>query len=304
MLLPPFDKSQRFYRGNLHGHSTHSDGVLSPEEVVNFYRSHNYDFTCISDHLWSDKRFCADTVLDARHLNQADFITIPSAEIHCRGKAYASDGLWHIVANGLPLDFAVAADDEPVDVMIRRAMDAGAYVTVAHPEWYAMSSTEAQSVAHAHGVEILNYSCVISSARGSGIAIADVLLNEGYRISFTATDDSHFEIPDAGGGWVMVAADALNADDIITALKEGRHYSSTGAELKSISLEGKKLIVETSPADHIIVSGSGNAAMSVNGGGLSRAEFDLTSFNSAFFRVTVRDHLGHQAWSNPYFTES
>lgn len=303
MLLPPFDQSQRFYRGNLHGHSTHSDGVLSPQEVVNFYRSHQYDFTCISDHLWSDKAFCADTVLDARHLNHDDFISIPSAELHCRGKAYAADGLWHIVANGLPLDFKMAADDEPVDVMINRAMDAGAYVTVAHPEWYAMTNTEAQTVSHAHGVEILNYSCVISSARGSGIAVADVLLNEGNRITFTATDDSHFELPDAGGGWVMVAADALDADEIVTALKEGRHYSSTGAELKSMALEGKTLIVETSPVDHIIVSGSGYTAMSVSGDGLGRAEFDLSSFKSPFFRVTVRDHLGRQAWSNPYFMD-
>ena len=35
--------------------------------------------------------------------------------------------------------------------------------------------------------------------------IADFLLNEGHKISFTATDDSHFHLPDFAGGWVMVA---------------------------------------------------------------------------------------------------
>lgn len=304
MRLPPFDQSQRFFRGNLHGHSTHSDGQLSPAEVVEFYRSHGYDFTCLSDHLWSDHRFCAETVLDTSDLNSAEFITIPSAELHCRGKAYAADGLWHIVANGLPLDFKVAADNEQVDVMIRRAIDAGAYVTIAHPEWYALSNIEAEAAAHAHGVEILNYSCVIGSGRGSGIAIADGLLNSGHQITFTATDDSHFDMPDAGGGWVMVAADTLDADEIITALKAGRHYSSTGADLKNIALDGQTLIVETSPADHIIISGSGNTAMSVHGEELTRAEFDLSSFKSTFFRITVKDSLGRQAWSNPYFMDN
>jgi len=304
MLLPPFDRGQRFYRGNLHGHSTHSDGRLSPEDAAAFYRRHGYDFTCLSDHLWSDERFCAQTVLDARHLDSADFITIPSAELHCRGKAFARDGLWHIVANGLPLDFAVAADDEAVTTMVQRAIDAGAYVTIAHPEWYAITGAEAETLAHAHGVEIFNYSCWITSARGSGIAVADIMLNQGHRIHFTATDDSHFEHPDATGGWVMVAADRLDADAIITALKEGRHYSSTGAELKGLTLDGTTLVVECSPAEHIIVSGSGYAAQSVHGKGLSRAEFDLARFQSPFFRVTILDAEGRKAWSNPYFMDS
>ena len=35
-------------------------------------------------------------------LNTRDFITLISAEIHCPGKKYSKDGLWHFVANGLP----------------------------------------------------------------------------------------------------------------------------------------------------------------------------------------------------------
>ena len=66
-----------------------------------------------------------------------------------------------------------------------------------------MTTDEAMQVAAADAVEIYNHSCVVTSARGSGISIADYLLNEVN--SFTATDDSHFELPDWGGGWVMVA---------------------------------------------------------------------------------------------------
>ncbi len=34
----PFSKPGRFYKGNLHTHSTRSDGGLSPEAVCAFYR--------------------------------------------------------------------------------------------------------------------------------------------------------------------------------------------------------------------------------------------------------------------------
>ena len=46
-LLPP-KNSTNYYKGNLHGHSNHSDGALKPKEVVNEYKKLGYDFTCLS----------------------------------------------------------------------------------------------------------------------------------------------------------------------------------------------------------------------------------------------------------------
>lgn len=303
MLLPPFDKAQSLFRGNLHGHSTHSDGAISPAEVVEKYANAGYDFTCISDHLWKDWAYTAATVLDATHLDRDDFITITSAELHCLGKKYDQDQLWHIVANGLPADFAPATDDETAPQMVQRAIDAGAYVTIAHPDWYTMTSDEALSISHAHGVEVFNYSCAVSSGRYSGINIADLLLNEGKRISFTATDDSHFRNEDWAGGWVYVAADELTSDHIIAALKAGQHYSSTGATFNYIALEDDLLMVDCNPAHSIIVSGEGHLAIFKQGINLTYAEFDLTNFKSNYFRVTIIDGAGRTAWSNPYFRD-
>ena len=301
MLLPPFDQAQQFFRGNLHGHSNHSDGMTSPAAVVEAYASLGYDFTCISDHLWKKTWFSADTVLDTEDLNRDGFITIPSAEIHCLGKAYDQDGLWHIVANGLPVDFAPADEQETGPQLVQRAIDAGAYVTIAHPEWYSMTTEEARSVAHAHGVEVYNHSCAISSNRGSGIAIADTLLNDGHRLSFTATDDSHFQPLDHGGGWVMVAADDLTPEAIIAALKTGRHYSTTGPVINFMALEDDTLIVDCSAAESIIVSAQGHLALHKTGPNITYAEFDMAGLKSPYFRVTIMDRAGGMAWSNPYF---
>ena len=300
--LPPFDTDKPLLRGNLHGHSTHSDGARTPQEVVETYHQLGYDFTAISDHLWHDTRYAATSILDARAFDKTDFITIASAELHCLGKAYDNDGLWHIVANGLPLDFAVASHSETAPEMIQRALDAGAYVTIAHPEWYSMTTEEAMQVSHAHGVEIHNYSCVIGSNRGSGMLIADYLLQEGKRVTFTATDDSHFTTPDWAGGWVMVAAD-LSQDDIVKNLKMGRHYSSSGGVFHDIRLEGQTLIVDCAPALSIMVSGAGHLALSEHGHNMTRASFDLSSLKSPWFRVTLLGKDGTKAWSNPYWKD-
>jgi hypothetical protein len=301
MKLPPFKSGHRFLRGNLHGHSTHSDGMLAADAVVDTYQRLGYDFTCLSDHLWQNDSFAADTVFDSAHLDRENFITLPSAELHCHGKRFDQDGLWHIVANGLPVDFACPDAAETAPQLVARAIAAGAYVSLAHPEWYAMTGDEALSVAAAHAVEIHNYSCVISSARGSGIAVADLLLNEGHRISFTATDDSHFDLPDYGGGWVMVAASELSQTAIIAALKAGHHYASTGADFTDMSLDGMMLTVKTTPVDSIVVAGAGYSAMARHGKNMTLAHFDLSGLASDWFRVTIRDAAGKMAWSNPYF---
>jgi len=301
MRLPPFGLGHSLYRGNLHGHSTHSDGVLSAQAVVQTYADLGYDFTCLSDHLWIDDKFAATSVCDGRALDRKDFITLPSAELHCYGKTYDQDGVWHIVANGLPLDFACPDAKETAPDLIARAQAAGAYVSLAHPEWYTMTTDEAMQVAAADAVEIYNHSCVVTSARGSGIAIADYLLNEGKKISFTATDDSHFELPDWGGGWVMVAAAELSQNALVAALKAGHHYASTGADFTDLQIEDGVLTVSSSPVENVVISGAGHMAMAETGKNMTVTQFDLSKFRSDWFRITLRDAAGKMAWSNPIY---
>ena len=301
MRLPPFGLGHSLYRGNLHGHSTHSDGVLSAQAVVQTYADLGYDFTCLSDHLWIDDKFAATSVCDGRALDRKDFITLPSAELHCYGKTYDQDGVWHIVANGLPLDFACPDAKETAPDLIARAQAAGAYVSLAHPEWYTMTTDEAMQVAAADAVEIYNHSCVVTSARGSGIAIADYLLNEGKKISFTATDDSHFELPDWGGGWVMVAAAELSQNALVAALKAGHHYASTGADFTDLQIEEGVLTVTSSPVENVVISGAGHMAMAETGKDMTVTQFDLAKLRSDWFRITLRDAAGKMAWSNPYY---
>jgi histidinol phosphatase-like PHP family hydrolase len=49
-LLAPFAASGRFYKGNLHTHSTRSDGAREPADVCAAYRDAGYDFLALTDH--------------------------------------------------------------------------------------------------------------------------------------------------------------------------------------------------------------------------------------------------------------
>ena len=51
MIRPSaFSAPGRFFRGNIHTHSTLSDGALSPEDVCARYAAEGYDFICLSEH--------------------------------------------------------------------------------------------------------------------------------------------------------------------------------------------------------------------------------------------------------------
>ena len=40
----------KWFKGNIHTHTTESDGDETPEKVVRWFRRHGYDFLVLSDH--------------------------------------------------------------------------------------------------------------------------------------------------------------------------------------------------------------------------------------------------------------
>jgi len=140
----PFGRPGRFYKGNLHTHSTNSDGAHPPDEVIRRYREAGYDFLALSDHFMDDYDF---PVTDTRHLRSDDFTTIVSAELHV-GHTRVKE-LWHILAIGIPVDFERPNPDETAPEIARRAADAGAFVGIVHPGWYGLTTDDAKEITSA-----------------------------------------------------------------------------------------------------------------------------------------------------------
>lgn len=305
--LSAFSAPGRFWRGNLHTHSTRSDGVLDPAEVCRRYRAEGYDFLALTDHfvgLWNYP------IVDTVPFRTPDFTTILGAELH--SGAMENGELWHILAVGLPLDFAPSdtphfvphGGQETAPQIAARAVAAGAFVAIAHPQWSGLTLGDARTLATtAHAVEIYNHGCAMGCDRPDGFAIADQLLTEGHDLTLIATDDAHFSEPDHFGGWTMVKAEANTPDALLAALKRGEFYSSQGPELRDVRIEAGKLVVECSAVSSIVAIGWGTGAKAVHGQSLTRGEVPLERLNnSPWVRAAVIDAAGKRAWSNPIWT--
>ena len=308
-----FSGPGQFYRGNLHTHTTRSDGARTVEQVAGDYRARGYDFVSLTDHFLPNAHFRKGEpgficVTDARSQDTDDFITIPGAELH--GPAMENGETWHIVAVGLPLDFAELADGETGPDVARRASELGAFVGLAHPHWNVVSEADALSVVDIiDAVEIYNHGCEVEVARGYGLHMAEMLLNKGHRLTQYAADDAHFKhkrgtFNDAFVGWVQVRAEALTPGAIVAALKAGAFYSSTGPEIHDIEVAGGRIRISSSPVESVLVSGLGATFRRDHDVSLIDFEADISDMkDTPYVTVTVIDAQGRRAWSNPIWID-
>jgi predicted metal-dependent phosphoesterase TrpH len=294
MNLDAFQKPGRFFRGNLHTHSTRSDGVLAPEAVAAHYREAGYDFLALTDHFLRHYSF---PIVDTRPFRTNSFTTILGAEVHAPQNSHGQD--WHILAVGLPEDFAQTGERETGVELAGRAVEAGAFVAIAHPQWSSLTIEDGRALPMAHAVEIYNHGCATESSRGDGSALLDQLLNEGRNLTAIATDDAHFRTYDACGGWVMVKAQENEPGALLDALKAGDFYASQGPEIHAAEIAAGTLTIECSPAVTVAAVGRGCRVRHVHGRQLTRAELPLDDFAGDWFRFVVSDLAGRWAWSNP-----
>lgn len=299
MSLDAFNAPGRFWKGNLHTHSTRSDGKLEPEDVCGRYRARGYDFLCLSDHFLGKYDF---PLTDTTAFRTDGFTTILGAELHAN--ATEAGDMWHILAVGLPADFAATAENETGPELAERAFQAGAFLVIPHPEWYGLTQADARTIRNAHAVEVYNHTSQVHCARGGGSYFLDEMLVGGRKINALAVDDAHFNIPgdverDAFGGWVMVKAEENTPEALLEALKAGNYYSTQGPEIHAMRREGTELVIECSPSDQIMLLGHNALSSFVSGQGAIEARLPLDRFAGQWGRLALLDGQGRCAWSNP-----
>lgn len=297
----PFNKAGRFYKGNIHTHSNVSDGMLTPEAVCDTYRNLGYDFLSVTDHFMDQFGY---KMADTRAYRTDKFTTLIGAELHT-GRTELGN-LWHILAVGLPLDFAKYPEGETGGDVSARALASGAFVAAAHPYWYILTEADILSLGDIHAIEVYNGTSADHNDKPDGWYMSDMMSMRGRLYSTCATDDAHFfpHRADVGLGWVMVKSEELSPEAILENLKLGNYYSSTGPTIYDVHRTGdNRLIVKCSPASRVFVTGSGWTARSAYGNGIREAELNLKGFDSPFVRITVRDANGGRAWTSPILLE-
>ena len=293
-MLETFAAGGRFFRGNVHSHSTNSDGALPPEAVCRRYEEAGYDFLCLSDHFLDRYGY---PITDTTPYRTPGFSTLLGAELHA--PANSQGELWHIVGAGLPADFAPPMPGEDGPALARRAAEAGAFVGIAHPEWSGLSPDDGLALDAAHAVEIYNHTCELETARPDGACLLDALLNAGRRLTAYAADDSHFRCEDVGGAWMMVKAESNAPDALLNAMRAGRFYSSQGPVIEDARIEDGHLRVVCKGAVNAALLGRGTRAVYVMGEDLRTVRLPLAPFENDWCRLVLRAADGRRAWSNP-----
>jgi hypothetical protein len=299
----------RWYKGNLHAHTDRSDGRLPPSVVADWYSGQGYDFLAITDH-------GRVTSLESPH---NELLIVPGIEVTALDER--SGVFFHIVALFEPRDvpavssLKVASPQATVDSLLA----ARGTVVLAHPYWLGVSSAETGAVAGPVAVEIYNHLCELERGRGFSEQQWDELLLAGRRLWGVASDDCHFRMLDAGGGWVMLRARELTPAAILEAFRRGDFYSTQGPEVKRwgvqrsagrdpLGMSPEEVAVECSPCRKVIFYADrwlGSVVEAPSGPGeqaplITSAKYVLTGKES-YVRAVCIDEAGRRAWTNPVF---
>jgi hypothetical protein len=260
-----------WYKGNTHAHTLWDDGDALPETVVEWYRSRGYHFLVLSDHndrnamSGGDRWIAKDGVrsrlmtfdeLVKAHSSPGCFALLPGQEI---GDTWNGKLVHHAVVNTGRI-LMPPGGDSVRDVMDHALRDVKAegerlhrpvLAQLSHPNLGWTVSADDLAALDERFVEVYSGHPV---ARTFGDAdhpsvekMWDRALTQRLRggqgplIYGVACDDAHNYSGKGpahpGRGWVMVRAKELSGDAIVSAMRTGNFYASSGVVLERLEAD-------------------------------------------------------------------
>ena len=297
-----------WFKGNIHTHTTKSDGDADPEVVVKWFMEHDYDFLVLSDH---NHRTILDLEVEGGPL------MVPGEEVSAR----IDNGAIPIHINGIGITRVVEPfhGDEIVETIqgnVNAILDAGGIASINHPNYqWAFDHTHVREVDGASLLEVFNGSPITNNEGGPGKFTAeeiwDGVLTAGKPIFGVAADDSHHyfdfahDMLNPGRGWVVVRADELTVDAIVNGLATGEFYSSTGVTLEELVSTDERisLAIEqyaTCLYSTVFSGPDGNVFAEREG---LEPTYEIQG-DEGYVRATVHSSLGVKAWTQPVFVRA
>jgi len=272
-------------RGNLHAHSTLSDGALTRADLCAAYRARGYDFLALSEHDLQEPLASAEA--------PDGLLVLPAVEVSARGP--------HVLAVGGSAAIQPDADRQRV---IDAIVADGAIAILNHPNWLHdynhFPQAEMERLNGYAGIEI--YNGVIEVLEGSALATDrwDRLLSAGRTVWGYANDDTH-RPDDIGRAWNVVQATERSESAVLDALRAGRCYGSSGVVIERITVSGRHLGVQAPGADRVRFIGSYGRMLAIFEG--ETATYAADGREGGYVRVECLGAGGRAAWTQPFWVE-
>ena len=276
-------------KGNLHTHTTRTDGRKTPGEAIALYAQHGYDFIALTDHyVYNPACECGG-------------MTVISGVEYDTG-TNAKDGIWHIVALGMKDDPGLTREPSKPDVrtIIRTIKEHGGTVDLAHPAWSMNRPDEMLSLAPL-GIdctEIYNtVSGVPFNCRPYSGGIVDMLALGGWYPPCIAVDDTHFYEGEECRSYILADCEDRSQESILKSVREGRFIATQGPEF-TVNADGGTVTVECTPCERIVFYTDtlyvGDRV--TRGSGITKATYYIKPTDT-FVRVELTDEQGRMGWS-------
>lgn len=301
-----------WYKGNIHTHTTESDGDDTPENVVRWFRRNGYDFLVLSDH---NHLTLFEYAAGRRRFKRP--LMIPGEEVTVN----INNGATAIHINAIGISKVI----EPIDAKgivqtlqanVNSIVNSGGIASINHPNYkWSFDHTAISKIKGATLLEIFNGVPLANvngaPGRASYEEIWDGVLSSGTPIFGAATDDSHNyktfrpDMSNPGRGWLMVRSTDLSQKEILESISKGEFYSSTGVTINdfekahntiSINIEQgieQAMVIYTTQ----FIGKNGNVYKEHTG---LNPRYEIQG-DEGYIRAQITTSSGQKAWLQPVF---
>jgi hypothetical protein len=288
-LVNPFTQPGKWYKANLHTHTTASDGTQTLTQRVEGYRKSGYHILAITDHHLTN---------DVRGLSSRSFLVVSGMEFHPFRPG--TKDIHHLVALNVPHGFSFTDKFlKDGNACIKAVKKAGGESILAHPNWCGHRYDMYSYLKGYLAVEIYNTACD-RMARGESDTDWNQLLDSGQILPAVAVDDSHHD-EDLYQGYSLFRMSKLTLECFMAALRSGCYYSSTRPSIRDFRIDKGKVVMSCSPAVKIYLNpqtGHGARKLAAPGKRITRLTFPVNP-QWKYIRAVVIDERGNKAWTNP-----
>ena len=281
VIADPYAAGGNWYKGNLHVASVRGVGKDLPNAIGAWYAAHGYGFLGISDmntYTWASEygtgTHPAIPTVDA---------TYPFAEVLAVGMDH-----WQ-PANDLQGAIDWIAHDGGLPVL-------AAPGSTARPQ----SLAAVLAVHRLFGLEVYDARVAESNpAQAEATAMWDRLLSAGNHVyAFAGDDATSLEDPALGRAWIDVLAPAPDLDSLLSSLRQGAFFASSGTEFTRLNVSGTRITAEASPGSALQFIGHGGQILKAVSA--STGSYQVHG-DEGYVRVEAIGPDGTKVWSQPFF---